>query len=158
MRNSVKVHYLSPDVPHLKDVNNNSDWVDVYVARAQVNGKDIPWDSMGEIHYYAGDIIQTWLGFALQPGPNTEADLRPRSSTFRKTGLLQTNSCGVIDNKYAGDNDEWGQQFYAVRSGKISKHQRLGQFRFFAKQEPVIFEACETLGNPDRGGYGSTGK
>lgn len=39
----------------------------------------------------------------------------------------------------------------------IPKNSRICQFRLFKHQERVIFEEVETLGNPDRGGIGSTG-
>ena len=34
-----------------------------------------------------------------------EAIMAPRSSTFKRWGILQTNSIGVIDNSYCGDDD-----------------------------------------------------
>ena len=34
-----------------------------------------------------------------------EAIIAPRSSTFKNWGLIQTNSIGVIDSTYNGDND-----------------------------------------------------
>ena len=34
-----------------------------------------------------------------------EAIVAPRSSTFKKWGVLQTNRIGIIDNSYCGDND-----------------------------------------------------
>ena len=36
-----------------------------------------------------------------------EALVVPRSSTFKNFGIIQTNSIGVIDEKYCGDNDQW---------------------------------------------------
>ena len=34
-----------------------------------------------------------------------EAIIAPRSSTFKKYGILQANSIGIIDNSYCGDDD-----------------------------------------------------
>ena len=39
----------------------------------------------------------------------------------------------------------------------INKGDRLCQFRIVENQPHVYFDEVETLGNPDRGGWGSTG-
>ena len=86
-----------------------------------------------------------------------EARTAPRSSTFRRWGILQANSVGVIDNSYCGTNDEWKLPVYATRDTVIEKGDRICQFRIFAVQPPVTFEECDTLSDTDRGGFGSTG-
>ena len=86
-----------------------------------------------------------------------EARTAPRSSTFKRWGLLQANSVGVIDNSYCGTNDEWKLPVYATRDTVIEKGDRICQFRIFAVQPPVTFEECDTLSDTDRGGFGSTG-
>ena len=87
-----------------------------------------------------------------------EAHLLPRSSTFQNTGLLLTNSMGIIDNSFCGDNDYWGAKFYATKDGRVEKGQRLCQFRILENQPSLKFVEVVHLGNKDRGGYGSTGK
>lgn len=45
------------------------------------------------------------MGVAMQLPQGYEAILAPRSSTFKRYGLLQSNSIGVIDSTYNGDDD-----------------------------------------------------
>ena len=103
------------------------------------------------------------LGVAMELPKGYEAHVVPRSSTFKKHGIIQANSMGIIDNSYCGDNDEW--KFPAiclVENGTvIEKGTRICQFRIMKtmKNETggVILTKVEHLGNVDRGGIGSTG-
>ena len=45
------------------------------------------------------------LGFAMKLPSGFEAILAPRSSSFKKYLVLQTNSIGVIDNSYSGNSN-----------------------------------------------------
>ena len=88
-----------------------------------------------------------------------EAHLAPRSSTFKKFGILQTNSVGVIDNSYSGPNDEW--KFPAFNPGpvdlEIHKGERICQFRIVERQPEIEFVEDDLSDQSDRGGFGSTG-
>lgn len=117
---------------------------------------DLP--SNTEIEYKAGDTVVIDFGVAMELPKGFEAHLLPRSSTFQNTGLLLTNSMGIIDNSFCGDNDYWGAKFYATKDGKVEKGQRLCQFRILENQPKIHLEKVTKLGNNDRGGYGSTGK
>jgi dUTP pyrophosphatase len=98
------------------------------------------------------------LGFSLQLPVNGEALLVPRSSTFKSFGLIQVNSPGVIDESYCGDNDEWKMPVISIYSTvEIKKGDKIGQFRIQDKMKPFTFLEVATLGNEDRGGFGSTG-
>lgn len=121
-------------------------------------GDWIDLESNTEVSYKAGDTVVIDFGVAMELPEGYEAHLLPRSSTFQNTGLILTNSMGIIDNSYCGDNDYWGAKFYATNSGKINKGQRLCQFRIMENQPNINFKVVEHLGNKDRGGYGSTGK
>ena len=85
------------------------------------------------------------------------AHLAPRSSTFKNFGILQTNSVGVVDYSYRGDGDQWRMPVYATRDVTIPKGARICQFRIVENQPALHFVKVETLGGPDRGGFGSTG-
>ena len=87
-----------------------------------------------------------------------EAHLVPRSSTFKTWGLLQTNSMGVIDRSYCGDEDMWRMPVYATRDTVIHVNDRIAQFRIMENQPKIVFDEVESLGNTSRGGFGSTGK
>ena len=87
-----------------------------------------------------------------------EAHIVPRSSTFKNFGIIQTNSMGVIDETYCGDNDQWHMPVLAMRDTVIHVNDRICQFRIMEHQPALMFEEVEELGNRDRGGFGSTGK
>lgn len=97
------------------------------------------------------------LGIAMELPEGYEAHIAPRSSTFKKYKILQTNSIGVIDNSYSGDNDEWGMPVIAMEDTFIPKNDRICQFRIIERQPQITFVEVDTLGNEDRGGFGSTG-
>ena len=86
-----------------------------------------------------------------------EAHVAPRSSTFKNFGVIQTNSVGVIDNSYCGEEDEWRMAAYALRDTVIRKNDRICQFRIVEKQPGLNFIEVERLDDTDRGGFGSTG-
>ena len=106
----------------------------------------------------AGEYKEIPLGVAMELPKGYEAWVVPRSSTFKKYGVLLVNSVSIIDESYKGDNDEWNFLAYAVRDTTIHKNERICQFRIVAHQPLIHLEEVETLGNADRGGIGSTGR
>lgn len=110
------------------------------------------------------------LGVAMQLPMGFEAWIAPRSSTFKKFGLIQTNSPGIIDNSYNGNNDVWHMSVVATRKVMIPKGTRIAQFRIQLSQKATIWQKLRwlfssgiklqkvnSLGNENRGGFGSTG-
>jgi dUTP pyrophosphatase len=106
----------------------------------------------------AGDFLIIPLGVSMKLPEGYEAHVVPRSSTFKKWGVLQTNSMGVIDESYCGDRDIWGFPALAMRNTTIFKGDRICQFRIVKKMEEVKFTEVDQMEDPDRGGFGSTGK
>lgn len=86
-----------------------------------------------------------------------EAHILPRSSTFKKWGIIQTNHMGVIDNSYSGNNDIWGMPVRAMEDTEIKVNDRICQFRIMKKQPELEFIEVDHLDGADRGGFGSTG-
>lgn len=119
------------------------DWIDLRAAETILIVK-------GEFKYIP-------LGVAIQLPEGYEAIVTPRSSLFKRRGIIMTNSIGIMDESYCGDNDEWKFPAYATRDTLIPKGERICQFRIVKHQPEIEFEIVDTLGNPDRGGYGSTG-
>ena len=119
------------------------DWIDLRAAETILIVK-------GEFKYIP-------LGVAIQLPEGYEAIVAPRSSLFKRRGIIMTNSIGIMDESYCGDNDEWKFPAYATRETIIPKGERICQFRIVKHQPEIEFEIVDTLGNPDRGGYGSTG-
>lgn len=119
------------------------DWIDLRAAETV------------ELKAFEHRIIS--LGVSMRLPEGYEAHIVPRSSTFKKWGILQTNHIGIIDNSYSGDNDIWCMSVLAMRDTVIRKNDRICQFRIVKKMEEVSFEIVERLEGPDRGGFGSTG-
>ena len=138
----IKVKYHSNICPLEK--RENGDWIDLRVAE--------------DVSMKAGEFKLISLGVSIQLPDGYEALIVPRSSTFKNWGVLQTNHCGVIDNSYCGDNDIWMFPALATRDVFIEKNSRICQFRIQQKMQYVSFETVDNLGNPDRKGFGSSGR
>lgn len=138
----IKIKYFTDQIDKLAKITQG-DWIDLRSAET--------------VALKAGDFKLLPLGVAMQLPAGYEAHIAPRSSSFKKWGILQTNSIGIIDNSYRGDNDQWLMSVYATRDTIINQNDRICQFRIVKNQEPVEFITVEHLDNSDRGGYGSTG-
>ncbi len=103
------------------------------------------------------NILLIDLGVAMELPEGYEAIIAPRSSTFKNWGIIQTNSIGVIDNSYRGDNDWWMMPVITSRNVIIPAGTRIAQFRIQKKQPDFDFVEVEMLHNENRGGFGSTG-
>ena len=140
--NEVKIKYLA-DVDKIEKIAVG-DWIDLRVAE--------------DTYIMKGELYNIPLGVAMQLPKGYEAIVAPRSSTFKKYGILMVNGVGIIDNSYCGDNDEWSFPALATRETIILKNTRIAQFRIQLNQPPLHFIEVERLNNADRGGFGSTGE
>ena len=140
----IKIKYLSDKIERLRYIDGKSDWIDLRAAE--------------RVELKKGEFQLIPLGVAMQLPQGFEAHIVPRSSTFRKWGILQANSMGVIDESYCGDDDVWGFPALAMRDTTIARGDRICQFRIFEVQPAIEFEECDTLSDTDRGGFGSTGR
>lgn len=141
-KHEIKIKY---HVDNLKKIEilENGDWIDLRSAENAT--------------LKAGEFKLISLGISMKLPEGYEAHVVPRSSTFKNWGVLQTNSCGIIDNSYSGDNDIWRFPVYAVRDTEIKINDRICQFRIVKKQPPIEFTEVTQLDDTDRGGFGSTG-
>ncbi len=140
----IRIKYFDSEMPRLKLIEGKSDWYDLRAAE--------------DVSIKAGDFKLIPLGVAMQLPKGYEAHIVPRSSTFKKWGVLQTNHIGVIDCSYCGDNDQWFMPVLATRDVEIKKYDRICQFRLVENQPAFSFEEVDHLANEDRGGFGSTGE
>ena len=140
----IKVKYFVDGIDELCAVAGKSDWIDLHAAE--------------DVTLKAGEFRLIPLGVAMALPEGYEAHIVPRSSTFKNYGILQTNSMGVVDSSYRGDNDQWRMPVYATRNVTIEKNARICQFRIMKNQPELCFIRVEHLDGPDRGGFGSTGK
>ena len=120
-------------------------------------GDFIDLRSAEDIDLDAGDFAIIKLGVGMKLPEGYEAHIVPRSSTYKKWGIIQTNSVGIVDNSYSGDNDQWMMPVLAMRDTHISKNDRICQFRIVEKQPDVEFTVVEKLDDTSRGGFGTTG-
>ena len=163
----LKVKYFSEDIPRLKPSikEDGNEWIDVYAAE--------------DVIIELGERKLIPLGFALEMPKGYEAVLAARSSTNGTWGIILVNGFGVIDNKYKGNNDEWKMNVMFINpkckkatqirkpmddkysidvtATKISKGDKIGQFRIQECMPDVKFVEVDNLDNEDRGGFGSTG-
>lgn len=122
---------------------SHGEWIDLYTAEDVVLEKD--------------ELKIISLGVAMELPEGYYALVAPRSSTGIKHGIEMLNSIGIIENSYCGNDDIWGFPAHALRHTEIPKGTRICQFCLMKKHEPVEFEEVDDLGNPNRGGWGSTG-
>ena len=141
---SIRIKYFTDKIDKLTYVDGKSDWIDLRASE--------------DVELKAGEFKLIPLGVAMELPKGYEAHLVPRSSTFKNYGILQTNSCGIIDCSYCGDEDMWRMPVYATRDTVIHQNDRICQFRIVENQPKITFDEVESLGNADRGGFGSTGR
>ena len=137
-------------------------WIDVYAAK--------------DIFVPQGERAMIPLGFALELPKGWEGHLAPRSSTFKTWGIIQTNSVGVVDDTYIGDNDQWHMPVFCLKGKEVQwmehanseedylaggtwirQGDKIGQFRIMEVMPTIEFEEVEAFNNADRGGFGTTG-
>ena len=141
---TIKIKYFNDKLEKLAYIDGKSDWIDLRAAE--------------DVDLKQGEFKLIPLGVAMQLPKGYEAHVVPRSSTFKNYGLLQVNSCGIIDGSYCGDDDMWRMPVYATRDIVVNINDRICQFRIVKNQPAMRFVWVDHLDGPDRGGFGSTGK
>lgn len=138
----IRIKYLNDSINRLEKIEKG-DWIDLRSAE--------------DVELKKGENKLIHLGVAMELPKGYEAHIVPRSSTFKKWGIIQTNHMGIIDETYKGDGDWWLFPALATRDTKIEKGDRICQFRIEKKMPKIKFETVEVLGNKNRNGFGSTG-
>jgi len=137
----ITIQYLDDTVKRLS-VIDKGDWIDLYAAET--------------VELKQGEFRLIHLGVAMKLPEGYEAHIVPRSSTFKKWGIIQANHMGIVDNSYSGPNDWWKMTALAMRDTVIEKGDKICQFRIMERQPKVILVEGKMEG-ADRGGFGSTG-
>lgn len=138
---TIDIKYHTDIIP--LEMTANGDWCDLRLAE--------------DVTMKAGEFKILSLGVSMKLPEGYEALVIPRSSTFKRWGILQVNSVGLIDNSYCGDNDIWRFPALATRDVTMEKNSRICQFRIQKKMDKVTFNTVDHLTGEDRGGFGSTG-
>ena len=130
----IPIHYL-PGSPHL-EITNYGGCVDLY--------------NYEELCLKAGEKGFINFGISMKLPEEYDALILPRSSTFKRYGILLTNSVGYIDNSYNGTEDYWMACVYATRDITIPKGTRCFQFRLIKRQPNIDFVQQDSLNNTNR--------
>lgn len=140
---TINIKYVKDGMEKIEQIENG-DWIDLRIAE--------------DVTLEAGEFKLIPLGVAMMLPKGYEALVIPRSSTFKKYGIIQANSVGLIDETYCGNNDEWYFPAYATRNISIPKNTRICQFRIIEHQPYVSIVEVTELSEVNRGGFGSTGE
>ncbi|MEG2000739.1 MAG: deoxyuridine 5'-triphosphate nucleotidohydrolase [Evtepia sp.] len=139
----IKIKYFTDKIEKLVYIDGKSDWIDLRAAET--------------VALASGTFRLIRLGVAMQLPKGYEAHMIPRSSTYQKFGLIQTNHMGLIDESYCGNEDEWLFPAYALRDTVIHINDRICQFRIMEHQPTLSFSEVPQLIGKNRGGFGTTG-
>ena len=118
------------------------------------------------------DVVFTYglmeLGVAMEIPEGFEAVIVPRSSTFKKWGIMQTNHFGIVDYSYRGNDDTWKFPCIATRNITIPKGTPICQFRIQLSQKATVWQKLkwffsskielvkvDSLEGENRGGIGT---
>lgn len=139
----IDVKYHNPNLIPI-NFSENGDWIDLRAAETY--------------HLYPNQFHLINLGVSMKLPEGYEAHIVPRSSTFKKWGLIQTNGVGIIDSSYCGEDDIWMMPVITTKITTIEINERICQFRIFEKMpKNISFNPVEHLSDENRGGFGSTG-
>lgn len=140
---TIKIKYFDKEIDKIEKFSNG-DWIDLRSAET--------------VELKKGEFRLIPLGVGMKLPNGYEANIVPRSSTYKNFKILQINSFAVIDNSYSGDADEWKLPIIAMEDTVINKNDRICQFRINKIQPEIEFEEVEHLDEVSRGSFGSTGK
>ena len=149
MLDEILIKYHDSSLTRITEFDKG-DWIDLYCAETVTMKK--------------GDFAYISLGVSIKIPEQYEMWLAPRSSTFKKYGIIQTNGIGIIDNSYCGNNDIIKMPALAMRDTVIPYNERIAQFRFVPRMKyadstfrfGIKFKEVEDLGTEDRGSNGRT--
>lgn len=174
MKLKIKIRRVNKEIP-FPEIIEKGEWIDLrasmemkFEAPKVLTTKDA--DTGKNVKSVEFDYTLIPLGVAMKLPKGFEAVVAPRSGTFKNFGLIETNSMGVIDNSYSGNNDEWKFPALAFRNIIIPKGDRICQFRIQPSQKASVWTKLkwlfssgiklvevDSLDDIDRKGFSSTG-
>lgn len=146
MLKTLKVHFISNEVRKLYEKNSG-------VQTKNSTGFDCI--TVEDYELKKGEFKLLNLGIVAKPPEGKFIMLVPRSSTFKKYKIIQTNSVGIIDPDYCGQNDIIKMPVLATDDMTIPKGVRIAQL---VLMNYISIDTEEFEPEKDsRGGFGSTG-
>lgn len=109
------------------------------------------------------DFALVPTGLVIQAPPGHMLMVAPRSSLFKRHGLIMPHSVGIVDEDYSGDEDEISIPLYRIGDywpdaedfGLIKAGERIAQGLIVPVPRAEFVEAIHM--GESRGGFGSTG-
>ena len=155
----------------LPEIIDKGDWIDLRAAKdIDLKGPYVVPARKDVDRKVIFNDVKVPLGVAMQLPKGFEAPVLMRSDTYKNYKVVLANGEGLIDNSYNGDGDQWFAHIIPFEDGFIAEGDRICQFRIQLSQKAtkwqklkwllssgIKLEFVESLGNPDRGGQGSTG-
>ena len=114
----------------LKKISKGN-WIDVYAN--------------ADVFVPEGERAMIPLGFALELPQGWEGHLAPRSSTFKTWGVIQTNSVGVVDDTYIGDNDMWHMPVYCLQGKDFILEEIAQPLEPVSNIELLVYKPMQTV-------------
>ena len=173
MKQTIKVKILTEGCA--PQITEDGDWIDLRAAEDVIIEPPYAVARTRKGGESSRKVIFTYqyvpLGVAMQLPAGMEAIIAPRSSSIKNYHFIQPNSPAVVDQPYRGDSDQWHYPLLCVGPVNIKKGDRICQFRVQLSQKATLWQKLkwllssgieikivDSLGNPDRGGLGHSGK
>ncbi len=153
----MKIKILEKTPGCMPEIIKVGDWIDLYTAEeytfkcphAKTLHKQKNKEKEGPVIERSRDVVFNYilmsLGIAMELPKGYEAIVVPRSSTFKKWGIIQVNSEGIIDYSYKGNEDIWRFPAMATRNVTIPKGTPICQFRIQLSQKATLWQKLKWL-------------
>lgn len=141
---NVRIKRIEKDLPLPEYQTGGSVAFDLYAR------KDVTIGPKENVLIPTNIIVETPPGYMLM--------VALRSSTPGRKGLMKSNGVGIIDQDYAGEEDEVLMQVYNFtdKEVEVKRGERVGQ-AMFVRIDKAEFDEVSHMNEESRGGVGSTG-
>lgn len=172
MKQAIKIKVLTEGCTPI--ISEDGDWIDlraaedVHLSSPYAKSRSRKGGESSRKVVFPAKYVP--LGVAMELPAGMEGVAVPRSSSNKNFHILQSNSMGVIDQPYCGDNDQWHMPIITTGEVNIKKGDRICQFRVQLSQKATMWQkikwllssgikikVVDNLGNPDREGLGHSG-
>lgn len=142
--------------PELK-IKYHRDKYPIFNYKLEQHGNFVDLATAEPVRLNIGEFALISLGVSIKLPEGYWGQVVPRSSTFKKYGIIMANSFGVIDTEYCGEEDIWRFPAFATRDIVIPANERICQFRI-VKDVGFYIKEVDNMEDSNRGGFGSSDK
>lgn len=123
-------------------IEQHGNWIDLSTAEEVVVHKPkIKYSKTNNQRFVSFEYLKINLGIVTELPKWYKAELKPRSSTFEKYGLIQTNSVGEIEGDYG---DFWLMPVLCFKDTTIPKDTRICQFQVKLREDaPILYKILD---------------